>query len=172
MLKAAVLQVFRWSINFHHLQKKTSNLWLDPWPFFAAQETGRFPKNQEKAASGRNPNESRNLDVSKNRGTPKSSILMGCSIINHPFWDTTIFGNTYFFEEGMPGVLRGRFFEDAKKPDPKNPQFLRGGKVVIPLIFPNVPSGSPIFPRNLRILKVPQEHPLPLNNPPPIGLSV
>ena len=28
-------------------------------------------------------------------GTPKSSILMGCSIINNPFWGTTIFGNTH-----------------------------------------------------------------------------
>ena len=26
---------------------------------------------------------------------PKSSILIGFSIINHPFWDTTIFGNTH-----------------------------------------------------------------------------
>ena len=26
------------------------------------------------------------LGVSKNNGTPKSSILMGFSIINHPFW--------------------------------------------------------------------------------------
>ena len=26
---------------------------------------------------------------------PKSSILIGFSIINHPFWDTTIFGNTF-----------------------------------------------------------------------------
>ena len=32
--------------------------------------------------------------VSKNSGTPKSSILIGCSIINHPFWGTPIFGNT------------------------------------------------------------------------------
>ena len=35
------------------------------------------------------------MGVSKNRGTPKSSILIGFSIINHPFWDTLIFGNTY-----------------------------------------------------------------------------
>ena len=35
------------------------------------------------------------MGVSKNRGTPKSSILIGCSIINHPFWDTPIFGNTH-----------------------------------------------------------------------------
>ena len=26
---------------------------------------------------------------------PKSSILIGFSIINHPFWDTIIFGNTH-----------------------------------------------------------------------------
>ena len=26
------------------------------------------------------------MGVSKNRGTPKSSILIGFSIVNHPFW--------------------------------------------------------------------------------------
>ena len=35
------------------------------------------------------------LGVSKNSGTPKSSILIGFSIINHPFWGTPIFGNTH-----------------------------------------------------------------------------
>ncbi len=35
------------------------------------------------------------MGVSKNRGTPKSSILIGFSIINHPFWGTPIFGNTH-----------------------------------------------------------------------------
>ena len=34
------------------------------------------------------------LGVSENSGTPKSSILIGFSIINHPFWGTSIFGNT------------------------------------------------------------------------------
>ena len=34
------------------------------------------------------------MGVSENSGTPKSSILIGFSIINHPFWGTTIFGNT------------------------------------------------------------------------------
>ena len=33
------------------------------------------------------------MGVSKNNGTPKSSVLIGFSIINHPFWDTPIFGN-------------------------------------------------------------------------------
>ena len=35
------------------------------------------------------------MGVSKNSGTPKSSILIGFSIINHPFWGTIIFGNTH-----------------------------------------------------------------------------
>ena len=30
------------------------------------------------------------MDVSENSGTPKSSILIGFSIINHPFWGTPI----------------------------------------------------------------------------------
>ena len=40
---------------------------------------------------------SAHMDVSKNNGTPKSSILIGFSIINHPFWGTLIFGNTHMF---------------------------------------------------------------------------
>ncbi len=35
------------------------------------------------------------MGVSKNSGTPKSSILIGFFIINHPFWGTLIFGNTH-----------------------------------------------------------------------------
>ena len=37
------------------------------------------------------------MDVSKNSGTPKSAILIGFSIINHPFWGTPIFGNTHIY---------------------------------------------------------------------------
>ena len=40
-----------------------------------------------------------NMGVSKNSGTPKSSILIGFSIINHPFWGTPIFGNTHMEPE-------------------------------------------------------------------------
>ena len=36
------------------------------------------------------------MGVSKNCGTPKSSILISFSIINHPFWATTIFGNFHY----------------------------------------------------------------------------
>ena len=35
------------------------------------------------------------MGVSKNNGTLKSSILIGFSVINHPFWGTPIFGNTH-----------------------------------------------------------------------------
>ena len=37
------------------------------------------------------------MGVSQNNGTPKSSILIGFSIINHPFWGTTIFENTHIY---------------------------------------------------------------------------
>ena len=56
----------------------------DPFPFWL--KFGHF--NGGKAHT--------HLGVSKNSGTPKSSILIGFSIINHPFWGTPIFGNTYF----------------------------------------------------------------------------
>ena len=42
------------------------------------------------------------MGVSKNNGTPKSSILIGFSTINHPFWGTPIFGNTHIHQ--CPGV--------------------------------------------------------------------
>ena len=35
------------------------------------------------------------MGASENGGTPKSSILIGFSILNHPFWCTPIFGNTH-----------------------------------------------------------------------------
>ena len=35
------------------------------------------------------------MGVSKNNGIPKSSNLIGFSILNHPFWGTPIFGNIH-----------------------------------------------------------------------------
>ena len=37
------------------------------------------------------------MDVSENNGTPKPSISIGFSIINHPFWGTPIVGNTHIY---------------------------------------------------------------------------
>ena len=38
------------------------------------------------------------MGVSKNRDTPKSFILIGFCIINHPFWVIPIFGKTYIYK--------------------------------------------------------------------------
>ena len=47
------------------------------------------------------------MGVSKNN-TPKSSILIGFSIINHPFWNfPPIFGNTHIFHWWTHGVFDG-----------------------------------------------------------------
>ena len=69
---------------------------------------------------------------------PKSSILIGFSIINHPFWCTTIFGNThkyipsFFFQmSGIPsfhhhpGIHPSQIFVAGKKkslPKSKKPR--------------------------------------------------
>ena len=37
----------------------------------------------------------KHMGVSKNWGTPKSSILIGFSILNHTFWGSPIFGTTH-----------------------------------------------------------------------------
>ena len=42
------------------------------------------------------------LGVSENNGTPKSSILIGFSIIYHPFCGTSIFGNTQLLMASHP----------------------------------------------------------------------
>ncbi len=57
------------------------------------------------------------MGVSKNNGTPKSSILIGFSIINHPFWDTPIFGNTHMmcrfrFVQQIAASTKLRFHPD------------------------------------------------------------
>ena len=50
------------------------------------------------------------MGVSKNMGTLKSSILIGFSIINHPFWGTHIFGNTYIL--GLPPTQDASHHQD------------------------------------------------------------
>ena len=49
------------------------------------------------------------MDVSENRGTPKSSILVGFSIIYQKFWGTPIFGNSHIVNHIV------KVAEDAKK---------------------------------------------------------
>ena len=47
------------------------------------------------------------MGVSENSGNPKSSILIGFSIINHPFWGTPIFRNT-LITSSKKGLIRPR----------------------------------------------------------------
>ena len=50
---------------------------------------------------------------------PKSSILIGFSIINHPFWGTTIFGNTQMlslFVSEKRGVLQTFIWRSSAHP--------------------------------------------------------
>ena len=56
------------------------------------------------------------MGVSKNRGTPKSSILIGFSLIN-PFWGTTIFGNNTLLqnEESVEPDIFTHFFLGKKQ---------------------------------------------------------
>ena len=41
------------------------------------------------------------MDVSENSDAPKSSLLLGFSITNHPFWGTPIFGNLHIVFQGV-----------------------------------------------------------------------
>ena len=53
------------------------------------------------------------IGVSKNRGTPKSCISIGFSIINHPFWGKThIFGNTHHYSNHPKPHKNRTFLED------------------------------------------------------------
>ena len=49
------------------------------------------------------------MDVSENSGTPKSSILIGFSIINHPFWGTPIFGKHPYIMITIMITISGMF---------------------------------------------------------------
>ena len=58
------------------------------------------------------------MDVSKNKGTPKSSILVGFSFINHPFWGTPIFGNPHIsYIRSSKKVYISMFNHQPSKPN-------------------------------------------------------
>jgi len=47
------------------------------------------------------------MGVSNNRGTPKSSIFIGFSVTNHPFWGTPIFWKHPYgkISHDLPGMF-------------------------------------------------------------------
>ena len=53
------------------------------------------------------------VGVSKNRGTPKSSILIRFSIINHPFWDTPFWKHPNVYTCLYGPFLCGKMFGQA-----------------------------------------------------------
>ena len=79
----------QWLLLLHRAVRQTSqnHLHFHPSPRWA---TGR----KWHLFDGKTPDD---MGVSENGGTPKSSISIGISSINHPFWGTTIFGNTHMF---------------------------------------------------------------------------
>ena len=62
-----------------------------------------------------------NMDVSENSGTPKSSLLIGFSILNHPFWGTSIFGNAHIFASVVDSKVQIWFFKKLDLPWPAWP---------------------------------------------------
>ena len=69
---------------------------------------------------------------SENGGTPKSSISIGISIINHPFWGTPIFENTHIQKSLLSLELSFPFL----------PRSGNGGFFLLLLFDPPSPGGS------------------------------
>ena len=85
------------------------------------------------------------MGVSKNSGTPKSSILIGFSIINHPFWGTPIFGN----------ILIPNFYPPLKLTTkaPEKNTILKGSRIIFQPSFFQVLFGWFHRGKKLRLVK-------------------
>ena len=62
------------------------------------------------------------MGVSENGGTPKSSNLIGISIINHPFWGVSLFLETPIFSGEPCDMENGRqtkWISKAQRPPSK-----------------------------------------------------
>ena len=59
------------------------------------------------------------------RGTSKSLILIGFSLINHPFWGTTIFGNTQMNAKLHPEIPQK--FSNQNRREPRSGKLDMGG---------------------------------------------
>ena len=81
------------------------------------------------------------MGVSENSGTPKLSILIGFSIINHPFGGTIIFGNIqiFFGLEVLPktSIHHSSFSENDGKENPSKSPFVKCAGGAYFIIAPN-----------------------------------
>ena len=84
-------------LNFFYMPKSwtdSKKSWQSFLTIFHVQGVGamiRFHENKKCATNTR----TFIMGSFENRDTPKSSILIGFSIINHPFWGIPIFGNIH-----------------------------------------------------------------------------
>ena len=77
------------------------------------------------------------MGVSHNSGTPKSSFLIGFSIIYHPFWGTPMFGNTHMnliitYDTDFTTAEQPSDFPPEQKPAGKNGKVEAGIRPWIP----------------------------------------
>ena len=94
-------------IFFHQKWRETLQTTTTAWRWYEAFSPGSSPEWAEDVNSLRvwSPQTRRwgwfDMGVSKNSGTPKSSILIkkGSPLLNHPFWGTPIFGNTHMMPD-------------------------------------------------------------------------
>ena len=82
--------------GFKCLKKRWKNVRKTPSYNYAVYFTG--------VCTDLSGNDGGDMGVSENRGTPKSSILIGASILNHPSWGTTILGNPHMEEQFVDSI--------------------------------------------------------------------
>ena len=114
------IQFFRPNLQSWYFMAIPQGNYLPQW-FLAYPEIGytkcllqgKWNEMNSHLQGGLLPFLSRYMGVSLNGGTPKSSIFIGFSIINHPFWGITIFGNTHitplfwgYFHPCYPFIFR------------------------------------------------------------------
>ena len=86
------------------------------------------------------------MSVSENSGTPKSSILIGVSIVNHPFWGTPIFGNAHIFRGKQTAKLsRDLLTKDPMPPTQDATKATRGWEILAHFFWRSQPSVGVFF---------------------------
>ena len=98
------------------------------------------------------------MGVSKNTGTPKSSILIGFSIINHPFWGTPIFGNIHIPNYQLPNHQRQKTsLQKSSSSTPRLPKELftcehmpKGWEMMVLFQYFFVGENNKAFKKNVR----------------------
>ncbi len=92
----------------------------------------------------------------KKRGTPNSSILIRFSIINHPFWGTTIFWNTQFTQKFWHefGFIILKFHKKRCQLSQKKGKI---GWCVVTMIFSRFSSKKAMFQSSVKIPHISKE---------------